>query len=228
MHNSARLAIPIPDETDSPPDIPAAFAAQAVILDTLVPTDIGTLAARPVSTAGSPGISGRQYIVNDQPDSPRLDVDYGTGWFTTMNPNFTKPAAAYRNAGLSLPAASWTKVSIDTIEFPATGSNFDVVTNNRYVVPATGFYIVMGLVAASYSSPPSGVMFGGVWKNGVEMVRGSRQNPTTSGIYYSFIGGFVDCSASDYLDLHIYTDAAGTLGDVGSSFVNYLHVARFG
>jgi microcystin-dependent protein len=85
MHPSTRLAIPIYDETDTPVDIPTAWNNRTAVLDTLVPISSGTLAARPTSSSGTPGIVGRQYITTDQSDSPRIDLDLGTSWVTVAS-----------------------------------------------------------------------------------------------------------------------------------------------
>jgi microcystin-dependent protein len=83
---SARLGIPNYTESDTPVDIPTAWLARSAILDTLVPISQGTLAQRPVSSSGTPGIWGRQAIVTGEVDSPRLDLDLGQSWITVGPP----------------------------------------------------------------------------------------------------------------------------------------------
>lgn len=81
---TARLKLIAPAELD-PADVPVYLENILLQLDNLVPGGVGTLAARPVSTPASPGITGQLYVVTDQPigaPAPRLDIDYGTGWFT--------------------------------------------------------------------------------------------------------------------------------------------------
>lgn len=59
------------------------MAALAVSLDHLVPIDTGPLTSELPSSSGSPGVSGRMFIVTDQSlTGPRLDADTGAGWFT--------------------------------------------------------------------------------------------------------------------------------------------------
>jgi microcystin-dependent protein len=83
---SARLGIPNYTESDTPVDIPTAWLARSAILDTLVPISQGTLAQRPASSSGTPGIWGRQAIVTGEVDSPRLDLDLGQSWITVGPP----------------------------------------------------------------------------------------------------------------------------------------------
>ncbi len=55
------------------------------------------------------------------------------------------PPRAYRNSALTLTAASPTKIPVNTVDFD-TGGYFDVATNHRYNVPATGIYLVVAEV----------------------------------------------------------------------------------
>lgn len=73
---TARWALPYPVGTDTP-DIPNWMNQLAVALDNVAMDDQGTLAARPVSTVGSPGKRGRYYYATD---TVQLFRDYGTGW----------------------------------------------------------------------------------------------------------------------------------------------------
>src|SRR5262245_10002923 len=79
MPNSARLGIPYPT-LSSPADVPADILALVNSLDSrVVIYSQGTLAARPPSSAGTPGLAGRMYLQTDV--SPQhLWVDTGTGW----------------------------------------------------------------------------------------------------------------------------------------------------
>jgi hypothetical protein len=65
-------------------DIDAGFQALAEDLDAIISVDDqGTLAGRPTSSVGTPGIVGRKYFVTGDPDSTqngRLYRDHGTGW----------------------------------------------------------------------------------------------------------------------------------------------------
>lgn len=79
MPTSTRLGLPYP-ALSAQADVPADLLALVNSLDSrTVIFSSGTLAARPVSTAGSPGTLGRMYLQTDT--SPQfLWFDYGTGW----------------------------------------------------------------------------------------------------------------------------------------------------
>lgn len=60
-------------------DIDAGIQALAEDVDSrMASVDAGSLALRPTSTPGTPGVLGRLYRVTDE--SNRIDFDYGTGW----------------------------------------------------------------------------------------------------------------------------------------------------
>lgn len=80
MLNSARRGILYPNTNRSDSaDVPRDFAALVAALEIDVIYGQGTLAARPTSTPGSPGIAGRIYMATDQTPHA-LFYDYGTGW----------------------------------------------------------------------------------------------------------------------------------------------------
>jgi hypothetical protein len=79
MPNTTRTALPYPT-LSAAADVPADIQALANSLDSkIVIFGQGTLAARPVSTVGSPGISGRIYMQTDVSPA-HLWVDLGTSW----------------------------------------------------------------------------------------------------------------------------------------------------
>jgi microcystin-dependent protein len=81
MLTSTRFQVQYPQLTDSP-DVPRDFAQVVTqgIERAILHGGSGTLAARPTSSPGTPGIVGRLYAATDQ-SPPRLFFDYGTGWF---------------------------------------------------------------------------------------------------------------------------------------------------
>lgn len=87
MLTSARYGIVYPNtapRTDSP-DVPRDFAQVVAAVERSVMYGVGTLAARPTSTPGSPGIGGRIYKATD--GSGLLYYDYGTGWMELYSQN---------------------------------------------------------------------------------------------------------------------------------------------
>lgn len=80
--HTARLSIPTPLSTEAP-DGPAQMLALANVLDVAVIYGQGTLANRPTSTSGSPGIQGRTYLVLGDGTAANNGIvwwDTGTGW----------------------------------------------------------------------------------------------------------------------------------------------------
>lgn len=69
-------SLPFPAGADNPA-IHTAIQALATALDDVTKYSQGTFATRPVSSGGSPGISGRFYYSTD---TKMLSYDYGTGW----------------------------------------------------------------------------------------------------------------------------------------------------
>lgn len=81
-----RMGLVVDALDDGPPDGPNVFLNQlATPIDTAVALyDQGTLALRPTSTPGTPGIEGRFYMVVGDTDHTKNGIlwyDYGTGWF---------------------------------------------------------------------------------------------------------------------------------------------------
>ena len=76
MATTARWALRYPVGADAA-DVPLWMNRLALDLDDVAKDDQGTLAARPVSTGGSPGKRGRYY---KSTDDNRMWRDHGTGW----------------------------------------------------------------------------------------------------------------------------------------------------
>lgn len=79
---TSRLALPYPLSSEAA-DGPAAFLAIANALDKAAITSQGVFASRPVSTGGSPGITGRWYYATDQ---AKIYYDLGTSWVDLTPP----------------------------------------------------------------------------------------------------------------------------------------------
>lgn len=80
MLTSARYLIVYPNPTRvDTADVPRDIGALVVAIEKSAMYGQGTLALRPTSTAGTPGIQGRFYMATDQTPMV-LYYDYGTGW----------------------------------------------------------------------------------------------------------------------------------------------------
>jgi hypothetical protein len=80
MPGTAHWNHPYPAGADNPA-IHTAIQALAQALDDVTKFGQGLWAGRPVSTPGSPGISGRFYYATD---NKSLSYDYGTGWIVLV------------------------------------------------------------------------------------------------------------------------------------------------
>lgn len=77
MGATTKHDLPYPDASD-PANVPADMQALADALDPIIAiADQGSLAGRPTSTVGTPGIVGRLYYATD---TAQLYWDTGTGW----------------------------------------------------------------------------------------------------------------------------------------------------
>jgi microcystin-dependent protein len=75
-----QIAYPNPDRSDSA-DVPRDIGQVVAAVEKSVMYGQGAIAARPVSTSGSPGIQGRVYYATDE---GLLYWDTGTGWNTVV------------------------------------------------------------------------------------------------------------------------------------------------
>lgn len=112
--------------------------------------------------------------------------------------------SAYKTANQTATGSSTVKVTFETEEFD-TNSNYDNVTNYRYVAPVTGFYwfnTMMYIESASTTCIPK------FYKNGSALKQaGFISNTTNSDI---IVGGSVmlSLSAADYIEIFITNTGA--------------------
>jgi hypothetical protein len=85
MQTSTRFGVsyPVAARTDSA-DVAVHIGNVVTGLEKAVRYDSGTLAARPTSSVGTPGITGRHYFATDE---SQMYFDYGTGWIGIMVQN---------------------------------------------------------------------------------------------------------------------------------------------
>lgn len=162
-----RLNLPVPLLTEAA-NGPDAFRAFALALGGVAPTDQGTLANRPVSTPGTPGITGRiYYVVGDgTPANNGITwFDFGTGWakIGSADPTLFNLADIYSNR----PAAS----------APLNGSRFFATDQVAEYLCVAGSWVRVstpaghgGLTTAATPSPGFIFLNGQAW-------------PATTGVY---------------------------------------------
>ena len=97
--------IPFALGTDAANTIDDTMEALAERVDELIVAhDAGSLAGRPTSTPGSPGIEGRVYRVNSGAAIGMVNYDTGTGWITLRDPD--PGVVASRPAANTVPAGT--------------------------------------------------------------------------------------------------------------------------
>lgn len=126
--------------------------------------------------------------------------------------------SVYRNSAWNTPNATEGKVQFDSETFD-TNSNFDSSTNYRYAAPVDGFYFFHAQVGFSSSVVNA---YAAIYKNGSLVRRGSQIVATN--ILGSTISAFLQLSATDYIEIYLFTSAVqtGSTGADDTWFEGYL------
>lgn len=107
------------------------------------------------------------------------------------------------------------KINFDTELFD-TNSNYDNVTNFRYVAPVAGFYFFTGMVQAN--GTPTTSWAPSLYKNGAVDKIGAVQNLTA--YIAAGVSGFIQLAATDYVEM--FLQSGGITGmNTGMSTVNF-------
>jgi hypothetical protein len=126
-----------------------------------------------------------------------------TGGFTvgaTAAPAFS----AYLSANQTVSSAAFTKIAFNSEEFD-TASAFDSTTNYRFTPLVTGYY----QFNLSFFTSGGTVCFGNIYKNGSNVVSGSRTDvATTSGSMLSYL--IYLNGSTDYVEFYGYTTTSTT------------------
>jgi hypothetical protein len=117
--------------------------------------------------------------------------------------------SVYRNAGWTASSGTQAKVSFDAATFD-TGSNFDLVTNHRFVAPIAGFYWFSASVNSTLTAANAALI--AFNKNSSQIKVGSwfvQGAATTIGGVN--ISGILQLSINDYIEV-FYTGSGGAGG----------------
>lgn len=131
----------------------------------------------------------------------------------------TAKARASRGSNQSISDVTITKVALDTEQYDP-GSNFDAVTNNRFVAPVTGYYVVTGQVTMQTTGSGKRVI-AYIYKNGSAYA----EAPTSTGVSTnngSNISDIIPLNATDYLELFVYQDSGGAINVKGTAAETYM------
>lgn len=121
----------------------------------------------------------------------------------------------YRNAALNTTSATNTKLPYDAETFD-TNSNFDAVTNNRYVAPVAGFYQFDANIMLSATTVRLNMM---LYKNGAEHRRGVDIATTSLG---ANVGGLIQLAATDYVEGWYFCDGVKAVTAAITRFSGFL------
>lgn len=127
-------------------------------------------------------------------------------------------------------SAAWTNTSADQkmlldAEVFDTGSNFDAVTNNRFIAPVAGFYQINFSVSLQQAS---GIGYGTYLnKNGsINVASGAQVIATQTTAFSVNVPGtcMIQLSVSDYIELRL---VGGTGGQIGATGANATYMSGF-
>lgn len=123
--------------------------------------------------------------------------------------------SVYRNAAWNTSTANqFNKVAFDTKLFD-TGTNFDVVTNNRFVAPIAGFYQFSATVKATTNNAYIQIA---LYKNGSVIKNGTGFNSATGSISAGgVVAGLLQLAATDYIEVYFFDNGTNDTGLTGSS-----------
>lgn len=114
-------------------------------------------------------------------------------------------ARAFQSTIQSIPNATFTKLTIDTVSYDPN-SNLDVVTNHRYTAPVTGYYRVTGSVLMA--SAATGLI-AKIYVNG---------SPVTASIQGTLLGGLaadeIHLNAGDFVEVFVSQSSGAAVNTV--------------
>lgn len=117
MHNSSRLALPIPDSSDDVSAYPAVSAARTAILDSLAGYESSTLAARPAADDYPAG------TFHYATDTETLVIGNGGSWLTVFGGSWQPLTLGTGFAGVGELTPSARLLGTDTVQLKGTIRN---------------------------------------------------------------------------------------------------------
>lgn len=130
--------------------------------------------------------------------------------------------SVYRNGSQTVATATPVKIQWNAETFD-TNNNFDSTTNFRYVAPIDGFW----QINARIENNGSGILLIYLYKNGVEFKQGGRST-IASGLSAVTLNELVQLSATDYIEIFVYSDnaAAPASGTASTAYFSGFLVSK--
>jgi len=125
---------------------------------------------------------------------------------------FTKSkASAYRSATQAIDHGTWTKVQLNNESYDVL-SEFDSVTNYRFVASAAGYYMVFGQVTLSVAMADAIRLITRIYKNGSYVLSTDKSTGKLEDVNQN-ISGILSLAANDYLELW-FNQSSGVSKDI--------------
>lgn len=166
-----------------------------------------------------------EQILDDAVTAPKLVGLDKSNLTTDSNPY---KFHAYSVSNYSATGQTFTKITMNG-EVYDTNNNFDSTTNYRYVAPVSGFYLFMGSV--QHFITPGYYVIATIYKNGVELMRGSTVPTGTTGNenVSAPVVAMIQLTAGDYVELWQYDSQPGAYtvnGTLGATFFQGFLISR--
>jgi len=127
----------------------------------------------------------------------------------------------------NIASAGWTKVNLDSLTYDL-GNNFDESVNYRFTAPVSGLYIIIGAVSFLDTSVIADKSYAvAVYKNNASISQ-AFVHASYAGYVSAKVADELFLKKDDYVELFVYTDAAGNAVDVygEASGINTFLVVR--
>lgn len=147
-------------------------------------------------------------IVDDPGSTPKTEKITLANLFTIPS-HTTAKARAYRTDSQTVGDASSTKVELDNESYDP-GSNFDDVTNYRFVAPVAGYYLVAGMI--EYAANATGARYCNINLNG-SIYSGHSNNAVAKAAHATRVShtNIIYMAATHYVELIAYQTSGGSL-----------------
>ena len=108
---------------------------------------------------------------------------------------------------------NWTKVLLNTVDYDL-GTNFDIVTNNRFTVPVSGLYLIFGKV--DFSNAIANKNYGcGIYINNALTIHDFAHTGDSTNEVTAAVEGELFLNKDNYIELYAISNAGVNTVDLG-------------